>query len=227
MTAGATVLGIAAMSGVSHAETSRPSAKKSPRTERPASLLDLDLSPTASYDKPTRTATVNLDVGLRVGSRDDGVNVRLRTGVSASPGGGGLVRAKAKVGASVNPGGTAPPSVDVAANACVGGCAAPTPPTPPTPPIPPTPPTPPVPPPPPAPPGPVPPNAQPPASPLLPRLPSAPMGPGATAVGEFTPPRGLPFTGTDALPLLALGITALAAGSAAVAATRRRDTRES
>ncbi|MCQ0004818.1 LPXTG cell wall anchor domain-containing protein [Actinomadura madurae] len=53
------------------------------------------------------------------------------------------------------------------------------------------------------------------------------MGPGATAAGEITPPKELPFTGAGALPLVALGITAIAAGSAAVAATRRRHVRES
>ncbi|MCP9971134.1 hypothetical protein LUX57_43325 [Actinomadura madurae] len=81
--------------------------------------------------------------------------------------------------------------------------------------------------------GPTPPGPSPappslPSSPLLPELPSGGgMGPGATAAGEITPPKELPFTGAGALPLVALGITAIAAGSAAVAATRRRHVRES
>ncbi|QKW34739.1 hypothetical protein HUT06_12460 [Actinomadura sp. NAK00032] len=62
---------------------------------------------------------------------------------------------------------------------------------------------------------------------MPPELPSGTgLGPGATAA-EFTPPQGLPFTGTDALPLVALGLAAIGAGSAAVAATRRRHARES
>ncbi|TMQ79772.1 LPXTG cell wall anchor domain-containing protein, partial [Actinomadura soli] len=67
----------------------------------------------------------------------------------------------------------------------------------------------------------------PPSGPLLPDLPSSPMQPGAAGIGDFTPPNKLPVTGTDALPLALLGIAAVAAGSAAVAATRRRTVRES
>ncbi|TDD61736.1 LPXTG cell wall anchor domain-containing protein, partial [Actinomadura darangshiensis] len=66
------------------------------------------------------------------------------------------------------------------------------------------------------------------SSPLLPEIPSGGgIGPGATAAGEITPPKELPFTGTDALPLVALGLAAIGAGGAAVAATRRRHVRES
>ncbi|OLT29682.1 hypothetical protein BJF79_40685 [Actinomadura sp. CNU-125] len=50
---------------------------------------------------------------------------------------------------------------------------------------------------------------------------------GGTIAGHFTPPEELPFTGTDALPLVALGLTAIAAGGAAVAMTRRREAEES
>lgn len=67
------------------------------------------------------------------------------------------------------------------------------------------------------------------ASPLLPELPpaSAAAGPGPTASGEFTPPKGLPVTGAEALPLVTLGLAAIAAGGAAMAASRRRASRES
>ncbi|MGI5416161.1 hypothetical protein [Actinomadura luteofluorescens] len=47
------------------------------------------------------------------------------------------------------------------------------------------------------------------------------------AAAGFAAPKELPFTGGDALPLVALGLAAIAAGSAAVAATRRRHARES
>ncbi|TYK48350.1 hypothetical protein FXF68_22195 [Actinomadura decatromicini] len=249
MTAGAAVLGVAAMSGVSHAETSQPLAK---RTAHPASadapLLGLRLDAPVKHDGRTHTTTAGLDLGAGVNTPVAGADVRLKTRASAGPGGvkagaradaavstpagGGrralaagdpqLLNVGAGAGASLSPGSATPLKANLSAHACLGGCAAPTPPTPPTPPVPPSPPTPPDTPPPgtPAPPG-------PPSSPLLPELPSTPgMGAGAVAA-EITPPKGLPFTGADSLPLLALGITAVAAGSAAVAATRRRTVRES
>ncbi|MGH3243833.1 MAG: hypothetical protein ACRDNL_25870, partial [Spirillospora sp.] len=131
MTAGATVLGIAAMSGVSHAETSQPSAKQAarpfksvaPKKEPPKtalktktitpkkattpkktvkkaetgkgaaakteSPLSLRLAPTLKYDEPSRTASVGLDLGVGLGSKDNGLNVRVGAGVNASLGGGG------------------------------------------------------------------------------------------------------------------------------------------
>ncbi|GAA2291059.1 hypothetical protein GCM10010402_56920 [Actinomadura luteofluorescens] len=68
-----------------------------------------------------------------------------------------------------------------------------------------------------------------PSSPLLPQIPSAPgvaSGRPAAAAG-FAAPKELPFTGGDALPLVARDLTSIAAGSAAVAATRRRHARNS
>ncbi|TYC11798.1 hypothetical protein [Actinomadura syzygii] len=249
VTAGAAVLGIAAMSGVSHAETSQPLAK---RTAHPsttsAPLLGLRLDAPVKHDKRTHTTTAGLYLGVGVNTPVVGADVRLKTRASAGPSGvragaradagastpvgGGqrtlaagnpqLLNVGAGAGASLSPGSATPLKANLSVHACVGGCAAPTPPTPPTPPVPPSPPTPPDTPPPgtPASPG-------PPSSPLLPELPSTPgMGAGAVAA-EITPPKGLPFTGADSLPLLALGIAAVAAGGAAVAATRRRAVRES
>ncbi|TYB43307.1 hypothetical protein [Actinomadura chibensis] len=248
MTAGAAVLGIAAMSGVSHAETSQPLAKRTARPQTASPLLGLRLDAPVKHDKRTRTTTAGLDLGVGVNTPVVGADVRLKARASAGPGGvkagaradagvttpagGGqrtlaagdpkLLDVGAGAGASLSPGSSTPLTANLSAHACVGGCAAPTPPTPPTPPVPPSPPTPPDTPPPgtPTPPG-------PPSSPLLPELPSTPgMGAGAVAA-EITPPKGLPFTGADSLPLLALGVAAVAAGSAAVAATRRRTVRES
>ncbi|QKG26001.1 hypothetical protein [Actinomadura verrucosospora] len=166
----------------------------------------------------------------RVGSPAGSASLKLQTAGSLSAG-RGLVRGNTGLAVGLAPAGGTPVSAHLNLGACVGGgCEqAPTPPSPPTPP-----PTSPLPPSPPAPPSPptgptTPPSPSPvppalPSAPLLPDLPAAHgggLGSGATA-SAFTPKKGLPFTGTDALPIAALGLAAIAAGGAAVAATRRR-----
>lgn len=235
------------------AKARKPAARKAAPAPAPKPLLDLRLGAAVKHDERTGTTTAELELGAGLNTPAGGVDVGVKANASL---GGGALKAGARldaavtapdggrrtlaagdrrilalgagVGASVAPGSSTPISANVSLNACAGAsCQAPTPPTPPTPPVPPTPPTPPAPPDtPPTPPTPTPPG--PPSSPLLPELPSSPgMGPGATAAGEITPPKGLPFTGSESLPLVALGLTAIAAGSAAVAATRRRGARES
>ena len=194
-------------------------------------------------------ATAGAEVEAKARSSAGSAGVKLKTGAEVSGGGQGargqqgkpVLSAGTELGASVAPARGTPLSVNIAANACVGsGCEAPTPPTPPGPPgdTPPgdTPPgDTPEPPSPPAPPdgSPTPPSPSPappslPASPLLPDLPDgSAIGPGATAAGVIAPPKGLPVTGAEALPLVMLGLTAIAAGGAAVAGTRRRGARES
>ncbi|TDC50067.1 hypothetical protein E1281_22500 [Actinomadura sp. KC345] len=297
VTAGATVLGIAAMSGVSHAESSPPPVKPKLADHKPAEkkaakkgdarkpvkrkqepTLDLRLNAKLDHDERTSTTTAGLDLGagvktsegeaglrVKTGARVSAKNsrvtagaeveakarssagsagVKLKTGAEVSGGGQGVqskqsrpvLSAGTELGASVTPAGGTPLSVKVAANACVGsGCEAPTPPTPPGPPGETPPGETPEPPSPPAPPdgSPAPPSPSPapptlPSSPLLPDLPSgSAIGPGATAAGVIAPPKDLPVTGAEALPLVMLGLTAIAAGSAAVAGTRRRGARES
>ncbi|TMQ91804.1 hypothetical protein ETD83_29280, partial [Actinomadura soli] len=136
MTAGATVLGIAAMSGVSHAETSQPSATS---TSRP--LLSLDLGPTTSSKAVEASGSgLNLDLGLGVGvgapKGGGSGGVRVDAGVKASLNGGSATRqgnrtaaAAEEPGLSVGAnagvavGGTSV-SANVSAKACVGGCQA-------------------------------------------------------------------------------------------------------
>ncbi|GAA2162805.1 hypothetical protein [Actinomadura napierensis] len=189
-------------------------------------------------------ASVGLnDATLMAGARVDGhvttaagsANLKVATGGTLSAG-RQLVQGRTELAVGLAPASGTPVSAHLNLGTCIGGgCAqAPTPPSPPTPPpTPPTPPptsplppSPPTPPPPtsPTPPSPAPaPPALPPSAPLLPDLPSAHggLGSGATA-SAFVPRKGLPFTGTDALPIAALGLAAITAGGVAIAATRRR-----
>lgn len=177
-----------------------------------------------------------LNAGARVdgnaGTPAGGANLKVQAGATLSAG-RRLIGGNAELAAGLAPAGGTPVSAHVNLGACIGGgCAqAPTPPSPPTPPPtspPPTsplPPSPPTPPPgPTTPPSPSPAPPGPPSAPLLPDLPSARgggLGSGVSA-SAYVPPKGLPFTGTDALPIAALGLAAVTAGAAAIAATRRR-----
>ena len=67
----------------------------------------------------------------------------------------------------------------------------------------------------------------PPSSPLLPDLPRANIAADVSTDAAPPPPKDLPFTGTDGIPLALLGLTALTAGGVAVASTRRRKAQES
>jgi hypothetical protein len=171
-------------------------------------------------------ARVDGDVGTPAG----GASLKLATGGELSAG-RRLLRGDTRLALGLAPAGGTPVSAHLSLGACVGGgCEqAPAPPSPPTPPptspLPPSPPTPPSPPAgPTTPPSPSPAPPALPSAPLLPDLPSAHgggLGSGASA-SAFVPSKGLPFTGTDALPIAALGLAAIAAGGAAIAATRRR-----
>lgn len=179
------------------------------------------------------------DATLNAGARVDGnvrtpagsANLKVQTGGTLSAG-RRLISGNTELAAGLAPAGGTPVSAHLNLGACVGGgCEqAPAPPSPPTPPPtePPTSPLPPSPPAPPTgpttPPSPSPAPPAPPSAPLLPDLPPAHgggLGSGASA-SAYVPPKGLPFTGTDALPIAALGLAAVTAGAAAIAATRRR-----
>ncbi|GAA2457503.1 hypothetical protein GCM10010191_91570 [Actinomadura vinacea] len=210
--------------------------------------LGVEITPDLDLKKQTASGRLAADVGLNTLLGPVGLKLETDGKLSAEdisigdPEADGGVQIGATLGdtglgmgahgaLSATPAGVdASGSVDV----CVGaaGCAeAPTPPSPPSPPAP-TPPSPPAPTPPgppsPAPPGPSPELPDlPPSSPLLPDLPVAGMEPGATAAGIApAPPKGLPITGADGIPLALLGLTAVAAGGVAVASTRRRKAQE-
>ncbi|GAA3951124.1 hypothetical protein GCM10023085_37210 [Actinomadura viridis] len=230
-------------------ETAKP-GKRGTKPKTPAHLR-VDLS--TGLDPKTKTATGKLvvDAGLTTLLGPAGLRLEADGRLSAGdlslgdPEAAGGLRLGTRLGdtranvatrgaLSVTPAGI---SASGSLDACVGSrCAdAPSPPIPPTPPTPPTPPIPPTPPSPPTPPTPEPPDSPgpspglpdlPPSSPLLPDLPAPVRVPGASAAA-VAPDRDLPVTGADAVPLAALGLAAVVAGGAAVAATRRRATRSS
>ncbi|WP_433238880.1 hypothetical protein [Actinomadura nitritigenes] len=212
------------------------------RTNTASAGLDLGAgvrTPEGEAGLRVRTgASVGLnDATLNAGARVDGnartpaggANLKVQAGTALSAG-RRLISGNAELAAGLAPAGGTPVSAHVNLGACVGsGCEqAPAPPSPPTPPptspLPPSPPTPPPPAGPTTPPSPSPAPPGPPSAPLLPDLPSAHgggLGSGVSA-SAYVPPKGLPFTGTDALPIAALGLAAVTAGAAAIAATRRR-----
>jgi hypothetical protein len=187
------------------------------RTGASAGLGDATLAAGARVDGDVRTPA-------------GGANLKVATGGTLSAG-RQLISGNTELAVGLAPAGGTPVSAHLNLGACVGGgCEqAPTPPSPPTPPptspLPPSPPTPPPPTGPGTPPGPSPAPPALPSAPLLPDLPSAHggggLGSGASA-SAFVPQKGLPFTGTDALPIAALGLAAITAGGVAIAATRRR-----
>jgi hypothetical protein len=208
-TAGVTVLGLTAMSGIAQADTgglklpvdlTGPLAKTGPLGKTVDSVVKQTTS--GARHSAGTGLHVNLPVDLRLGApaRRSGEHSApaVHTGVKAS------VKASAgpvSVRAGVNLRLCAQPPRE-----CVPNPPSPIPPTPPAPPVPPTPPpTPPV------------------GMPLTPRSPaeaSAAAG-SLTAIGD-----SLPFTGGPIAALTLLGATAVLTGAAGVAASRRRAARD-
>ena len=208
-TAGVTVLGLTAMSGVAQADTgglklpvdlTGPLAKTGPLGK----TVDNVVKQTTSGTRHSAGTglRVNLPVDLRLGApaRKSGGHSApaVHAGVRASV---KVPVARVSVRAGVNLRLCAQPPRE-----CVPNPPSPIPPTPPAPPVPPTPPpTPPV------------------GMPLTPRAPaeaSAAAG-SLTAIGD-----SLPFTGGPIAALTLLGATAVLTGAAGVAGTRRKAARD-
>ncbi|MFB4316800.1 hypothetical protein [Actinomadura sp. 21ATH] len=224
-------------------ETRKAQKAQKAQKKEPPGHLRVEISPDLDPKRKTVAGSLLVDAGLRTLLGPAGLRLEADGRLSAEDisigdpeagGGIGLAAHLGDAGLGVATGGevTATPAGVTAAgalNVCAGaGCLdAPGPPSPPGPPAP-TPPTPPGTPPPGSPsPSPGLPDL-PPSSPLLPDLPEAGAGPEAAAasMAPGTLPDGLPFTGAGSLPMAALGLAAILAGGAAVAATRRREAEE-
>ncbi|MEW2357415.1 hypothetical protein [Spirillospora sp. NPDC029432] len=231
-----------AKAGTKKAQKATKAAKGKEGKKAPGHLR-VEISPDLDLKRKTVAGSLLVDAGLQTLLGPAGLKLEADGRLSAedisigdpeAEGGIKLATHLGDAGLGIGTGGkvTATPAgvtADGALNVCAGaGCLdAPGPPSPPAP----TPPTPPTPPgtPPPGSPSPSPglPDL-PPSSPLLPDLPEAGAGPevAAASMAPGTLPDDLPFTGADSLPMAALGLAAILAGGAAVAATRRREADE-